>query len=467
MRSGWFSRASPHAPGNLGKTPGSYPLTTELKAAACRAIDARRDDVVAIGRQIWRAPELGFKEHRTAALAESWLARLGLPCTTGLGLTGVKAVLEGVSPGPTVAILGELDSLLSWEHPDHDPETGAAHACGHNAQIAALIGVALGLVEGGVMAALAGRVAFIAVPAEEFVEIEERLRLRAAGRIELLAGKQELLRLGVFDDVDIAIMVHATAEPRDGRLGVGGTSNGMVAKFVRYVGRAAHAGGAPHRGVNALYAAQVALAGINALRETFLDDDHVRVHPIITRGGDVVSAIPSDVRVETFVRAASVEAIAVAHRKVDRALKAGALALGARLELTTVPGYLPMYQDQRLVELFSRNAELLVGADSVGQVGHRTGGTDMGDLSHILPVLHPFAAGATGTVHGADFTLDDYDAVAITPAKAMASTVVDLLADDAARARQVIAEFRPRFTRAGYLEFVRSLATTETYESAD
>src|SRR5256885_1613053 len=83
----------------------------------------------------------------------------------------------------------------------------------------------------------------------------------------------------------------ASTNPDEGRLGVGGTTNGMLAKFIRYVGRAAHAGGAPERGVNALYAAHVALAGINALRETFTDDDHVRVHPIVTRGGDVVSAI--------------------------------------------------------------------------------------------------------------------------------------------------------------------------------
>ena len=430
----------------------------------CRAIDARRDDIVDIGRQIFGTPELGFKETRTAALVERWLTGSGLRCSTGLGLTGVKAIIEGGSPGPTVAILGELDSVLSWEHPDHHPDTGAAHACGHNAQVAALIGAMLGLMEGGAMPSLAGRVALIAVPAEEFVELEERLRLRTAGRIELLAGKQELLRLGVFDDVDMAMMVHATTEPREGRLGVGGTTNGMVAKFIRYVGRAAHAGGAPHRGVNALYAAQVALAGINALRETFVDDDHIRVHPIITRGGDVVSAIPADVRMETFVRGASAEAIAVAHRKIDRALKAGALALGARLELTTVPGYLPMHQDPLLVELFTRNAEALVGAESVGQVGHRSGGTDMGDLGHVLPVLHPFAAGATGIVHGADFVIQDYDAVAVTPAKAMAMTVVDLLGDDATQARRVVSEFRPRFTRQQYLEFVRSLATTETYE---
>jgi metal-dependent amidase/aminoacylase/carboxypeptidase family protein len=96
-----------------------------------------------------------------------------------------------------------------------------------------------------------------------------------------------MVRLGAFDDVDVAMMVHTTARPEDGDIAVGGTNNGMVAKFVRFLGRTSHAGGAPDQGINALSAARVAMAGIDAVRETFKDDDHIRVHPIITRGGDV------------------------------------------------------------------------------------------------------------------------------------------------------------------------------------
>jgi amidohydrolase len=436
----------------------------DLKDAACRAIDARRDMIEQLGRDIFAAPELGFKEQRTARVTADHLNQLGLRCQTGLGLTGLKAVVEGGAAGPMVAVIGELDSLLVWEHPVHDAATGAAHACGHNAQIAAMLGTAYGLIEGGVLPSLAGRIAFMAVPAEEFVEIEERLRLKEEGRLEFLAGKQEMLRMGAFDDVDMAMMVHATTNPDEGRLGVGGTTNGMVAKFIRYVGRASHAGGAPERGINALYPAHVALAAINSLRETFADDEHIRVHPIISRGGDVVSAIPADVRMETFVRGSTAEAIQVAQRKVDRALQAGALALGARVEVTTVPGYLPMTQDPLLMDVFRRNADMLVGADGIGPVRHRTGGTDMGDLGHVMPVLHPFAGGAEGTSHGADFALTDYEAAAVIPAKAMAMTVVDLLANGAAHAREVLEAFQPRFTKDAYLQFMRNLGGTEVHD---
>jgi metal-dependent amidase/aminoacylase/carboxypeptidase family protein len=263
----------------------------------------------------------------------------------------------------------------------------------------------------------------------------------------------------------MALMVHATSNPDEGPLGVGGTTNGMVAKFMRYVGFSTHAS-SPAEAVNALYAAEVAMVGINAVRETFRDEDFVRVHPIITRGGDIVSAIPADVRMETFVRASNADALASANRRVDRCLRAGALALGARLELTTVAGYLPLQQDPRLMALFRRNAEVLVGPENVKTVGHRTGGTDMGDLGHVVPVLHSFSTGAAGIMHGADFRLVDEEVAIMNPARALAMTVIDLLVDGASEARRVISDFHPRFTKEGYLQFVRNLARTEIFDGS-
>jgi amidohydrolase len=444
------------------------PRQAELKAAARRAVDASRDDLIGLARQIYGAPETGFKEVRTSRLVAERLAQLGVPVESGLALTGLKAVLNGGGgPGPTVAILGELDSVVCRDHPDHDPETGAVHACGHNAQVASMLGAGLALQASGALQALAGRVVLMAVPAEEFIEIEERLQMRAGGKLDLLAGKAEMLRVGAFDDVDLAMMVHATTNPDEGRLGIGGTTNGMLAKFIRYVGRSAHAGGAPEKGVNALYAAHVALAGINALRETFRDEDHVRVHPIITRGGDIVSAVPADVRLETFVRASTAEAIQDANRKVTRALKAGALALGARVEIVSVPGYLPLRQDELLSDLFKANAEEVVGREHVGHVGHRGGGTDMGDLGHVMPVLHPFAGGATGEGHGGTYRLVEYEQLVTNPAQALAMTVIDLLSDGAAEARRVLDAFQPRFTRQEYLSFVSGLASSEQFDASD
>ena len=433
-----------------------------LKAAVCAAIDRRGEELIRIADDIYRHPELGFKEHRTAGIVSAFFERLGLPHRDGLALTGVKARLEGGRAGPTVAVLGELDSLAVREHPHADPATGAAHACGHNAQIAMLLGAAAGLVDAGVAPHLAGSAVFFAVPAEEYVEIEFREGLARQGKLEFLGGKPELIRLGEFDDVDLAMMTHTSSNPEDGALGLAASNNGCLVKLIRFTGRAAHAGGAPHRGVNALNAATLALQAIHAQRETFRDQDTVRVHPIITRGGDVVNVVPADVRMETFVRGKTVEVIEDANTKVDRALKAGALAVGAQVTIQTLPGYLPLRNDPELGRVFQENAVALVGAAGVKQIGHRTGSTDMGDVTHIMPAIHPYAGGAAGTGHGADYRIADPQAAILCPAKAMAMTVVDLLAGGAARA--VLEQARPRFTKDEYLAFQRRLKRTTTFD---
>jgi len=437
----------------------------ELKQRVLEAIDRRAEEIVAIGERIRSHPELGFKEVRTARLAEETLARLGLGPRAGLALTGVRADLPGKrGAGPTFALLGELDALVVAGHPEADPVTGAAHACGHNAQVAGLLGSAMGLVDAGASDHLAGRVVFFAVPAEEYGDIAWRVAEARAGKLEFLGGKPELLRLGHFDDVDLAMMIHTTSRPEDGRAGVAQSNNGCIVKTVRYIGRASHAGGAPHMGVNALYAANIALMAINAIRETFRDEDTIRVHPIITHGGSQVNVIPADVRIETYVRGKTVEAILDAAGKVDRALRAGALALGARVEIETLPGYLPMLCDPTLALHFERNATRLVGEENYRQIGHRTGSTDMGDLSQVMPVLHPYMGGARGTGHAADYAIVDRDLAYLGPARALALMVVDLLWDGAAGAREVLARARPAMTRQRYLALQRGMARRETFE---
>jgi amidohydrolase len=432
-----------------------------LKARVVAEIERRRDEITAISEHIMRHPEPGYREVRTAEFVAGRLRSMGLECRQGLALTGVKARLRGRSPGPTVAILGELDSLIVADHPLADPTTHAAHACGHNAQVVSMIGAGLGLQT--VMDELDGDVVLFAVPAEEYIEVEWRLGLREEGKIEFLVGKAELIRLGEFDDVDMAIITHTSARAEDGLASVGDTHNGCVVKFMRFLGRGAHAGSAPHLGVNALKAAQIALHAIDANRETFRDDDTIRVHPIVTRGGEAVSAVPADVRLETFVRGKTVEAIADAARKVDRSLRAGAQALGARVQITTLPGYLPQRMDPNLVALARANCAAVVGEANMGHPRHSTGSTDVGDLGFIMPAVHPRAGGVRGTIHGADYVVVDHGLAAVNPAKAMAMTVVDLLSRGASEARRVKSEAGPKLSRDEYLALVRRFGSFEEY----
>ncbi|MBI4340011.1 MAG: peptidase dimerization domain-containing protein [Chloroflexi bacterium] len=445
------------------------PTIEEMKQAAIAAIEERKEEIIGVARTILQNPETGFTEQKTSRLVQQKFGEMGIPFQGGLAITGVKGMVQGkAGPGPTVAVFGELDSLRVLEHPFHDDVTGAAHACGHHCQVANMMGAMVGVMAPGVIDHLSGRIAPIAVPAEEFIEVERRMRLRDEGKIEFMGGKQEFIKLGVFDDVDMAMISHTSSEQF--KLGIGGTSNGHVVKFVQFTGRGAHAGGAPHMGLNALNAAMIALSAINANRETFRDQDTVRVHGILTRGGDAVSAVPSNVTLEWRVRSGNLDALVGNSGKVDRCFRAGALAVGAQLSITNIPGYLPMRNNAIMQELYTRNARELVGEDAVlvRPATHNGGGsTDMGDLAQIMPLIHPYCGGATGTGHGADYVIKDYDTAVIAAAKAMAMTVIDLLADGAQKAREVKATDRPPMTREQYLKFQRERAEVVRFDGAN
>jgi amidohydrolase len=442
------------------------PTLDEVKRAVCEAIDRHSEKIVTVGETIRKSPELGFKEFKTSRLVEETMREIGLQPKSGLAITGVRGEARGKTDGPTFALLGELDGLVVAGHPVADPQTGAAHACGHNAQVAGMLGAAMGLVGAKAFEHLAGRVVFFAVPAEEYGDVAWRVEQARAGKLEFLGGKPELLRLGHFDDVDMAMMIHLTPQREYRKAGVAASNNGCIVKTVRYIGRASHAGGAPHLGINALYAAQIGLAGINAIRETFRDEDSIRVHPIITHGGSQVNVIPGDVRLETYVRGKSVEAILDANVRVDRALKAGALALGAQVEIETLPGYLPLFNHEGMSKYFVANASSQLGADNVTQMGHRSGSTDMGDISHVMPTLHPYISGASGSGHGADYQITDPKLAYMENAKLLALMAVDMLWDGAKNAKGIIAEFKPRLTKEAYLSFQRGINKTELYDGA-
>jgi amidohydrolase len=435
-----------------------------LKTKICDAIDRRTSDIEAIGDRILVNPELGFKEFKTAKLVSETMDRFGISNQGGLGITGVKGILKGKKPGPTVALMGELDSVLVQDHPHADPETGAAHACGHNAQIAGLMGAMMGLVDAGAMDDLAGNIVLFAVPAEEYVEVEYRLGLVKAGKLSYLGGKPELIHLGHFDDVDMAVMIHTHSSSELKKAAVPESSNGCIVKMIRYIGLAAHAGAVPHQGINALYASQIALTAINSQRETFQEKDFIRVHPIITKGGDIVNVIPADVRLETYVRGRTNEAIMAVNEKIDRALRAGAMAMGAKVEIQTLPGYMPLRNDGTLKTIFMENSHALFGEENCCEVSHRTGSTDMGDISHIMPSLHPFMSGATGPGHSAKYRIEDKEMLYRAPAKSLALMAVDLLYGDAAQAKTVLENHKPEMTKEAYLEFQSKVFQTETYD---
>jgi len=429
----------------------------ELKRRVCAAIEEGRQDILAWGEQILSQPEMGFKEAETSLLVRGALEGLGIPYDYPLALTGVKGRLQGVNtftPGPVnVCLIGEMDAVSCVGHPAMDERTGAAHACGHNAQIAALLGAALGLAKSGVMGQLSGAVCFFAVPAEEFIDLPWRRHLVESGRARYGSGKQQLIAEGAFDDVTMAMMVHALAESPGAKARLMCGSLGFMLKEIAFHGKQAHAAD-PHLGVNALNAAMLALMGIHAARETFRDEDGIRVHPIVTHGGDVVNCVPSRVTMETAVRGRSPAAIADAVQKVDRAIHGAAMAVGAKAEIRDTAGYLPLRQDERLSRVFEENARSMLPPENISVGGDMTGSTDMGDLCHLLPCIHPLLGGFDGALHSREFHAADPEAAYLLPAKLMAMTVVDLLADGAAVGRAIQENFKPAMGKEEYIKYL-------------
>ena len=425
----------------------------EMKKLVCEAIDKNADKIINIAESIFAEPELGYKEYKTAAKVKAVFDELGYKYKDEVALTGVIADVPGKDHKAKIAVMGELDAVVCPGHRCADPVTGAAHSCGHHAQIASLMGVAYGLKESGVMDMLDGDVALMAVPAEEGVELDWRNEQMQQGKISYLGGKQEFIKLGAFDDVDAMIMQHTVQGDKITAGGPGGM--GFVAKIVQYIGKESHAA-APFNGINALDAAKIGLMACDAQRTTFKDEDGIRFHPIITKGGALVNVVPAFVQIETFVRGRSIPAIKDASFKIDRALKAGADAMGAECKIYNLPGYLFSVESPELKGLVEGNIVELIGEEKLGKSPSGFT-TEANDVSNLIPTVHAMVGGSVGIGHSSNYEIEDKQLAYVTAAKMLAMTVVDLLANGAEKALEVKANFKAPLTKESYIQLLDEL----------
>ena len=373
-----------------------------LKRAACEAIDRLEPELLHISHEIHAHPELAFEEHRAAALLADALRKGELDVESGAyGLPTAFAADFGADSGPRVALLAEYDSL---------PDIG--HACGHNLIATSALGASLAL--STLRDQLPGRVRVLGTPAEE----------RGGGK-ELMA------REGAFDGVDAALMIHPS--------GVNLVTMPCVALAeveVTYRGRAAHAAAMPELGVNALDALVTAYQAIAQLRQHIKSNE--RLHGIITRGGGAPNIVPELAEGRFYVRAANQHALAALRKRAIGCFEAGASATGAELELVwSDVEYLDIRRNEPLEEAFRANAEQLGRSffplDKLP--ASLAGSTDMGNVSHRVPSIHPMFAAAPAhiTIHNAEFAehagAEIGDRAAIDGAKALAMTALDVLID--------------------------------------
>ncbi|MBQ7075764.1 MAG: amidohydrolase [Clostridia bacterium] len=421
------------------------------------AVENYRQLILDAERYIWKHPETGYREFKTSQYMAEKFEEMGYSLTMAGDIPGFYTVVDTGRPGPEVVVFAELDSLICPNHPECDKETGYVHACGHNAQCAALLGVAGALTEKEVLDKLCGRIKLCAVPAEELIEIGYRMELKKRGVIKYLGGKAEFLSRGYLDGADIVFMVHTASD-----FGTSLGSVGCIAKKVTYKGVSAHAGGAPWDGINAVYAATQGLSAANALRETFKEENIIRFHPIITHGGEAVNAIPEKVVAESFVRGKTFDAMVEANKNINRALISGALAVGGNVDIEDTPGYAPLVNNRDLIELTKEAADLIIPEEKFEIYDKfSSGSTDMGEMTCLFPSIHPYAGGRTGKSHGDDYYITDPERACVKSAKMQVMMLELLLKDGAKRAKKIIKEFKPMFkSKEEYFEYIEKITSS-------
>jgi amidohydrolase len=381
----------------------------EAHTEICRAIDSYREKVVSLSHQIHDHPELKFREQFACELLTSAIRELGLEVQTSVG--GLETSFRSVfgNPGPTVAILAEYDALPN------------GHSCGHNLIAGAALAAATGLAS--MRHKIPGQIVLTGTPAEE-----------GGG------GKITLLERGAFNGVDAAMMAH----PADCEYSAVGVL-AMHHLRLTFHGRAAHAAAAPWNGVSALSAVLQTFQSVDTARVHFRDFS--RVHGIITNGGQAVNIVPQLAQCEFSARAITAKHASEIAERIRRCADAAAVSTGASVEHETICTYKNMVINRTMAQIYERNSETLATITREAPLGTPTGSTDMGDVSHAIPAIHPMfqiSNQGEGTCHEDVFVrYSDSErgyAAMLRVAKAMALTAYDLLANpDALAAAQ--AEF--------------------------
>jgi amidohydrolase len=383
---------------NLG--PVSRP-EVDLETAKRRVVEAveeHADLVVDASHRIHERPELLFEEHHAAELVADALAGGGLEVERGAyGLQTAVAGRAGAVSGPAVAVLCEYDAL-----------PGIGHGCGHN--LIAAAGLGAGLAAAAVAAEAGGRLVVLGTPAEE-----------GGG------GKAIMADHGAFEGLDAAMMVHPA--------GLDLTEPNVIAVAsvrVEYHGRGAHAAANPEHGRNALDAAVLGYNAVAALRQHIAPTE--RVHGVFLEAGEKPNIVPDHTVTEWYVRSDTLATLQPLKERVRACLEAGASAAGCRMTWEPVaPEYSDLRTNRPLVELYRANSAALGRAvDDPTPERRVTASTDMGNVSYLVPSIHPMLAASPPEVslHSEEFAAwavsDAGDRAALDGAKAMAMTVVDL-----------------------------------------
>jgi len=374
-------------------------MIDDFKQQIIKELDRHIDDLWGISVALFNEPEIGFKEHKAFERLTQSLKAYGYTIESGIGgLDTAFRASYGEDTNPRIAILAEYDALV-----------GLGHACGHNLIAAAAVGA--GMAMAAIKPKIKGQIQVIGTPAEE-----------GGG------GKILLANAGIFDFVDATMMFHPASKNLVLR-----PSLASAKLKIEFFGKASHAAAAPEEGINALDAMILTFNNINALRQTFGPKD--RVAGVILKGGEAANIIPAHTMADFSIRNLTATGRDVLMDRVIACAQSAAQTVGCRLEYKVTPGYKEIIPNKIIANLFKANLEILGRVVSDPDPNERMGSTDIGDISHLVPSIHPYLAIAPENIAGHTLEFKEYcisdagKSAMLDAAKALAMTAVDLLND--------------------------------------
>ena len=405
-------------------------------------------EIIDLGNNLFTHPQLGYKEFINKQTLVDYFKKYGFKIENECFET---AFTVSIGKGkPHIGLIAELDALPTLGHKYANPDdNNAAHSCGHSTQCTIQAAAMVALKQRGLTK---GKVTLFFTPAEEYTDIDYRKKLIKQKKIKYIGGKQNMIEKGLFDDCDCLIHLH-TMSNNNYHYCVNTKQGGFVYKRITFIGKAAHAAVMPHEGINALNAYNLFNNAVNALRETFKEEDCVRVHGIIDEGGQTVNSIPEKIVYECYVRSFNVDTILELSKKIDNAAIHCCKAIGAKCKIETQPGYVPLEQSKPLNDFVYDHMLKDYKLEDIELNASTMAASDLGDLSLFKPVIQLGYGGFKGVAHSKDLEVIDPKRVYIETSKLIEDVVYDLIKDDK-KIKEIKAAFKPRMSKEDYLKLV-------------
>lgn len=361
-----------------------------------------------IAEKIYYNPELGFKEYKTSNLIENFIKKYSPQIDIiKFSNTGIKVNL-GKKKDIHIALIAELDAVYTPNHFHSNKESGAAHNCGHYSQVAILLNLFKTLVLDKKYDSFDFSIGFVFTPAEEYLDLEYRKQLQKEGKISFLGGKPEGIKLGIFEEFDLAIAIHSMGGELNRRsIEINCDLAGFLYKYYTFKGKASHAGFAPQDGINAYNISTLFNTALGLYRQQIDEKFMVRINPVIMNAPMGTNVIPDKIKIGTDIRAHSIEYMLELSKRLDIMAQCSATSLGGEVEIETEMGYLPFLQSHYLSNFVKETFKNFVEIEYCKENSPVSAAGDIGDLSYIIPCIQIGYNGFTGTFHGVDFIHKD------------------------------------------------------------